>query len=322
MSSYFTLKNGLKAPLVGLGLWKIPPSSAADQVYNAIKLGYRLFDGAADYGNEVEVGQGIKRALDEGIVKREDLFIVSKLWNTFHAPANVKIGLDKTLKDLGLDYVDLYYIHFPIATEFVPVETKYPPAFGVDDNAPFVFEDVPIIETYRALEEAVDAGKVKSLGISNFPGALIQDLLRNKLTHPPVALQIEHHPYLVQPRLVKYAQDLGLFVVAYSTFGPQSFVELNHPKVKNVSKLFDHELIKSIAKAHGKEPSQILLRWVTQRGLAVIPKSSNPERLLQNLQVENFDLTEDEIKQISDLDIGLRFNDPWDWKNQEIPTFV
>lgn len=322
MSSLFTLNNGLKVPLVGLGLWKIPRDTAADQVYNAIKLGYRLFDGAADYGNEIEVGQGIKRALDEGLVERKDLFIVSKLWNTFHAPSSVKIGLDKTLKDLGLDYLDLYYIHFPIATEFVPVETKYPPAFGVDDNAPFVFEDVPIIETYRALEEAVDAGKVKSLGISNFPGALIQDLLRHKLKYPPSALQIEHHPYLVQPRLVKYAQDLKMLVVAYSSFGPQSFVELNHPKVANVAKLFEHDVINSIAKAHGKEPSQVLLRWATQRGLAVIPKSSNPDRLLQNLQVENFDLTEEEIQKISDLDIGLRFNDPYDWKNQGIPTFI
>ncbi|KAH3664338.1 hypothetical protein WICMUC_005723 [Wickerhamomyces mucosus] len=321
MSSYVTLSNGLKAPLVGLGLWKIPTDTAADQVYNAIKLGYRLFDGAADYGNEVQVGEGIKRAIGEGIVKREDLIVVSKLWNTFHSPSNVKIALDKTLKDLNLEYLDLYYIHFPIATKFIPIEEKYPPAFG-DPNAPFEFEDAPIIDTWRALEKEVDAGRIKSLGISNFPGALIQDLLRHKLSHRPVALQIEHHPYLVQPRLIEYAKRENLQVVAYSSFGPQSFVELNHPKVEKVPKLFDHDVIKSIASKHNKETSQILLRWATQRGLAVIPKSSNKDRLLQNLHVEDFDLSEDDIKQISDLDIGLRFNDPWDWKNSGIPTFI
>lgn len=319
MSSTITLNNGLKAPLVGLGLWKIPNAVAASQVYNAIKLGYRLFDGAADYGNEVEVGQGIKQALDEGLVKRDELFIVSKLWNTFHHPNNVKLALDKTLKDLQLEYLDLYYIHFPIAQAFVPFEKSYPPGFGITEE--FEFEDVPIIETYRALEEAHAAGKIKAIGVSNFNGALLQDLLRGAKVKPS-ALQIEHHPYLVQPRLVEYAQRSGLWVVAYSSFGPQSFVELDHPKVKDLQPLFDHEVINTIAKAHGKQPSQVLLRWATQRGLGVIPKSSNKDRLLDNLTVEDFDLTQEELDKISALDQGLRFNDPWDWKNAGIPTFV
>nr|QFR37187.1 aldo-keto reductase [Cyberlindnera americana] len=319
MVSYVTLNNGLKAPLVGLGCWKIPKDTAADQVYNAIKLGYRLFDGASDYGNEVEVGNGIKKALDEGLVKRSDLFIVSKLWNTFHHPNNVKTALDRTLKDLQLDYLDLFYIHFPIAQSFVPYEVSYPPGFGTTEL--MEFEDVPIIETYRALEAAVEAGKVKSLGISNFSGALIQDLLRGAKIKP-VALQIEHHPYLVQSRLVEYAQKSGLWVVAYSTFGPQSFIELDHPKAKDLEALFVNPVITSIASAHGKQPSQVLLRWATQRGLGVIPKSSNKGRLLDNLNVEDFDLTEEELKKISALDQGIRFNDPWDWKDTGIPTFI
>lgn len=319
MSSYITLNNGLKAPLVGMGLWKLPNASAAEQVYNAIKLGYRLFDGASDYGNEIEVGQGIKRALDEGIVKREELFIVSKLWNTFHHPTNVKIGLEKTLTDLQLDYVDLFYIHFPIATAFVPVKTLYPPGFGVTED--FEFEDVPLIETYRALEEAHSEGKIKAIGISNFSGALVQDLLRGAKVKPS-ALQIEHHPYLVQPRLVEYAQKQGLWVVAYSSFGPQSFFELDHPKAKNLETLFKNPVLISIAEKHGKQSSQVLLRWSTQRGLGVIPKSSNRDRLLDNLHVEDFDLTEEELKQISGLDQGIRFNDPWDWKDAGIPTFI
>lgn len=320
MSSIVTLNNGNKIPLVGLGLWKIPNEVAAEQVYQAIKQGYRAFDGATDYGNEVEVGEGIKKALDEGIVKREELVIISKLWNTFHHPDNVPKNLEKNLKDLQLDYIDLYYIHFPIATKFIPIEKKYPPAFGFEGED-FEFEDVPILDTYRALEKLVQQGKIKSIGVSNFSGALLQDLLRGAKIRP-AALQIEHHPYLVQDRLIQYAQSQGLLVVAYSSFGPLSFIELDSDVAKTTPPLFENEVIKKIASKHGKTPSQILLRWATQRGIAVIPKSSNKERLLQNLTVENFDLSEADLKEISGLDKGLRFNDPWTWKDAGIPTFI
>lgn len=318
MSSYVTLNNGLKAPKIGLGLWKIPKEVAADQVYNAIKLGYRSFDGAADYGNEVQVGQGIKRALDEGLVKREDLFIISKLWNSFHHPKNVKIGVEKTLSDLGLDYVDLYYIHFPISQKFIPIEESYPANFGTSGK--YELEKVPLVDTYRALEEQVRLGKIKSLGVSNFNGGLLLDLL-NYAEIKPVALQIEHHPYLVQPKLVEFAQKQDLFVVAYSSFGPQSFIELEMESAKNAPKLFDHSTITCIATKHGKSASQVLLRWATQRGLGVIPKSSNKGRLLENLQVEDFDLTKEEIESISALDRNLRFNNPWYWLDAGIPIF-
>jgi len=123
-------------PSAGLGLWKMPKETCADAVYNAIKAGYRLFDSACDYGNEEQTGQGLKRAIDEGIVKREDLFIVSKLWNTFHQPQHVKLAAQKSLADLGLDYLDLYLIHFPIPLQFVPIETRYPPEWIHDPSAP------------------------------------------------------------------------------------------------------------------------------------------------------------------------------------------
>lgn len=312
------LNNGIEIPQIGFGCWKVNTDTAADQIYAAIEAGYRLFDGAMDYGNEKEIGEGIKRAIADGIVKREDLRIVSKLWNNFHHPKSVEIAINKILSDLSLEYLDILYIHFPIAQKFVPIDKKYPPNFYCGENG-WEFEDVPLAETWKALESLVDSGKVKSIGISNFSGALIQDLLRGCKIKPQL-LQIEHHPYLVQERLVEYVQSEGIVITGYSSFGPQSFIELNHPKVANVKPLFSHEVILDISKSHNVSPGKVLLRWATQRGICVIPKSNQKERLLENFQVNDFELTNDEIASISSLDIGLRFNDPWDWA--KIPSFI
>lgn len=316
---YVTLNNGIKIPQVGFGCWKLVNEVAADQIYEAIKIGYRLFDGAQDYGNEKEIGQGIKRAIKEGIVKREDLVVVSKLWNSFHDPKNVEVAINKVLSDLDLDYLDIFYIHFPIAQKFVPIEKKYPPGFYCGENG-WEFEDVPLSVTWKAMENLVDQGKVKSIGISNCNGALVQDLLRSARIKPQL-LQIEHHPYLVQPRLVKYAQDNGIHVVAYSSFGPQSFLELDHPKAKDTVSLFEHDTIKEIAAKHNVSTSKVLLRWATQNGVLIIPKSNRKERLLENFSVNDFQLDEEDMNKITGLDMNLRFNDPWTW-GAEIPTFV
>lgn len=123
-------------PQVGLGLWKMPKDVCADAVVNAVETGYRLFDSACDYGNEKQTGEGLKRAIDSGKVKRSDLFVVSKLWNTFHHPDHVKMAVKKSLEDLGLEYLDLYLIHFPIAQKFVPIETRYPPEWIHDPSCP------------------------------------------------------------------------------------------------------------------------------------------------------------------------------------------
>ncbi|CAG60240.1 GRE3 [Nakaseomyces glabratus] len=326
MSSVVTLNNGLKMPLVGLGCWKIPNDVCAQQVYDAIKIGYRLFDGAEDYGNEKEVGQGIRKAIDEGVVKREDVFVVSKLWNSFHHPDHVKMALKRTLSDMGLDYLDLFYIHFPIAFKYVPFEEKYPPGFytGKEDekNGHITEAHVPIIDTYRALEQCVEEGLIKSIGISNFSGSLVQDLLR-QCKIKPVALQVEHHPYLTQEHLVEYCKDNGIQVVAYSSFGPQSYIELNHPLAKNTPNLFHHDTIKQIANNHNVATSQVLLRWATQRGIAIIPKSSKKERLQDNLMIdEKLTLTHKELEAISKLNKNLRLNDPWDWLDGKFPIFA
>lgn len=159
------------------------------------------------------------------------------------------------------------------------------------------------------MESLVDKKLTRSIGISNFSAQLVMDLLRYARIRP-ATLQIEHHPYLTQTRLVEYAQKEGLTVTAYSSFGPLSFIELSVQDAVNSPPLFEHELIQSIAEKHGRTPAQVLLRWATQRGVAVIPKSNNPRRLKQNLEVTGWNLEEDEIRAIAQLDRGLRFNDP------------
>ncbi|KAK9474997.1 NADP-dependent oxidoreductase domain-containing protein [Dipodascopsis tothii] len=305
-----------KMPQVGFGLWKVPTSICADTVYNAIKSGYRLFDGAQDYGNEKEAGEGVRRAISDGLVKREELFITSKLWNTFHSKEHVLRMTKKSLDDWGLSYFDLWLIHFPIAQKYVDPAERYPPnlLYDVEKNT-MEFEDVSIQETWTEMEKAVELGYAKNIGVSNFQGALLLDLLRYAKI-PPAVLQVEHHPYLTQEPLIQLAKKKGIAVTAYSSFGPQSFLELAHPAAQKVGLLLESDLVTKIATAHGKTTAQVLLRWATQRGLAVIPKSNNPGRLAENLNHTDFDLTEDELKSISALNVGLRFNNPADWPGE------
>src|SRR6266536_3226045 len=265
----------------------------------------------ADYGNEKEAGEGVARAIKDGLVKREDLFIVSKLWNTFHEADKVGPICRKQLGDWGLDYFDLYIVHFPVALKYVDPSVRYPPGWAYDGKDDIQLSNASIQETWTAMESLVGKGLTKSIGISNFQGSLILDLLRYAKIRP-ATLQIEHHPYLVQPTLIKLAQDEGIAVTAYSSFGPQSFIELQWKKAKDTPVLFVHPVVTAAAKMHEKTPAQILLRWATQRGLAVIPKSNNQERLQQNLHVTDFDLADGELQAISALDQGLRFNNPTD----------
>jgi len=295
-------------PLVGFGLWKVTKATTGDTVYKAIQAGYRLFDSASDYGNEKEAGEGLARAIKDGLVKREEVFITSKLWNSNHAKADVRKLAEKGLADWGLTYFDLFHIHFPISLEHIPIEKKYPAEWqGLDGKVNLA--KVPLQETYQALEELVDAGLVKNIGVSNYSGALLVDLVRYARI-PPAVLQIEHHPYLTQEPLLRLTRELGIAVTAYSSFGPASFIELNMDR--NIAPLFENDVVAKFASKHNKTPAQVLLRWATQRGLAVIPKSNDPTRLAQNLQSADFDLSDEEIRSISALDQGIRFNDPAD----------
>jgi len=292
---------------LSFGLWKVTKETCAETVYHAIQSGYRLFDSAGDYGNEKFSGEGLKRAIDEGLVKREDVFITSKLWNTFHARDHVHALAKKQLADWGLDYFDLFLIHFPIALQYVDPNHRYPPEWFGDDGKVHV-QRTPIHETWQAMEELVDLGLAKAIGLSNSNGSLILDVLRyNK--KPISVLQIEHHPYLTQEPLIQLCRDADIAVTAYCSFGPQSWVELNMAQGAT-SLLTDNKTISKIVEETGKTPAQVLLRWATQRGIAVIPKSNDKQRLMKNLDCMDFNLTAEQMKEISSLDCDLRFNNP------------
>ncbi|TAQ86393.1 hypothetical protein B7494_g5295 [Chlorociboria aeruginascens] len=313
------LNSGYLMPQVGFGLWKVDNATCADTVYNAIKTGYRLFDGACDYGNEKEAGEGVARAIKDGLVKREDLFIVSKLWNSFHDKDQVEPIAKKQLADWAIDYFDLFIVHFPVALKYVAPEVRYPPGWTFSEEDGIQLSNATIQETWTAMEGLVEKGLTKSIGISNFQGSLILDLLRYAKIRP-ATLQIEHHPYLVQPTLVELAKSEGIAVTAYSSFGPQSFRELEWEKATGTPLLFDHPTVVALSKKHNKTPAQVLLRWATQRGLAVIPKSNSQHRLEQNLNVTDFDLEPQELEAISALNRNLRFNNPTDVRSSNLLT--
>ncbi|KXH40708.1 aldo/keto reductase [Colletotrichum nymphaeae SA-01] len=305
-----TLASGREMPLVGFGLWKVPRETCADTVYNAIKTGYRLFDGAYDYQNEKEAGEGVRRAIADGLVKREDIFITTKLWNNYHRKEHAVAMAKKQNETWGLGYIDLFLIHFPVALKYIePSKLEYP-CWWMDAAQTIVEPDnVPIRETWECMEQIADDGIAKSIGVSNFQAQSLYDI-QSYARHPISALQIEHHPYLVQPDLISMAQENKIAVTAYSSFGPQSFLEIYNKRATGAQGLFEVDAIKAIADKYKVTPAQVLLRWATQRGVAVIPKSNSQHRLKQNLEVNGFDLTAEEIESISDLDRGLRFNDP------------
>jgi len=302
-------------PALGLGTWKLEKSSCAQTVLRALKLGYRHIDCAADYGNEKQVGEGIRLAIAEGVVaSRRDIFVASKLWNTFHDPAHVPLALKKTLDDLGLEYLDLYLIHFPVALAYVPIEKRYPPGW-VDptDKEPTIhFANVPLQKTWRAMESLVtETGRVRNIGVSNIKAAQLWDLLTYAKI-PPAVIQVERHLYNQQSALVKLCRGRRLTCVGYSPLGSNSYVGLGLASGEGpCDKAAEEPAVRALALRLGKTPAQVLLRWNFQTSMGgTIPKSSKPGRLAENLDVFDFELTDEDIASLAPLDRKHYFNDP------------
>jgi len=311
----------MNIPSIGLGFWKVPRPKASDLVPAAIRVGYRHFDCACDYGNEAEVGLGLETALASGLCRREELWITSKLWNTYHAREYVRPALERSLEDLRLQYLDLYLIHFPIAQRFVPFETRYPPGWFFDPDAPsprMEFAKVSLHETWAAMEELVHAGLVKHIGICNTGTALLRDLLSYCRIRPAV-LQVELHPYSTQEKLVRFCREEGIAVTAFSPLGAQSYHSIGMAKAGE--SILDEPVVKAAAQRHGKSAAQVLLRWGVQRGTAVVPKTERFERLAENLAIFDFQLNPDDMAAIGALNRNRRFNDPGDFAESAFNTF-
>ena len=316
--SYQSIKD---IPNIGFGLWKISNEVCADVVYEAVKQGYRHFDAASDYGNEKEVGIGLKRAMDEGLCNRGDLWVTSKLWNTYHHPSHVPMALQRTLEDLQLEYLDLYLIHFPIALEFIDFEERYPSEWFFEpeaSNPAMKLAKIPLADTWHAMEELKVNKKVKHIGICNYSTGLLNDLM-NYCQIPPELLQIESHPYLSQENLIRLAKQHGLEVTAFSPLGSLSYVELE--MAEQSESILDQNVVKEIAKRLNCSPVQVVLRWGTQRGTSVLAKSISAERMAENLASNNIELTPKDMMAISNLNRNRRFNDPGDFCEGAFNTF-
>ncbi|NLR90226.1 aldo/keto reductase [Flammeovirga agarivorans] len=299
MSKSFKLNNGKTIPSIGLGTWKSKPGEVYDAVKKAIKLGYRHIDCAAIYENEPEVGNAIKESIEQGIVKREDLFITGKLWNDSHLKEDVPKAMEQTLSDLKLDYLDLYLIHWPIAYKKGVKFTQKKEEF-------LTSEEAPLLETWQAMEALVESGKALSIGVSNFGVSNLEHILTNAKI-PPAVNQIEMHPLNQQRTMMEYADAHGIILTAYSPLGTKdSLMEKDgvHPPV-----LLENELLKEIADKHGASTAQVMLAWANRRETVAIPKSVHEHRLKENLESEKIQLTPWDLREIARLNEKYRFVD-------------
>ena len=255
-----TLNNGVEMPILGFGVFQIPDHETEEAVSQALDAGYRLLDTAASYGNEEAVGRAIARS---GI-RREELFVTTKLWIQESGEAGTERAFDASMERLGLDYLDLYLIHQPFGDYY---------------------------GEWRAMQRLHAEGRIRAIGVSNFGADRLTDLILHNDVAPAVN-QVETHPFRQNVVLHQQMAELGVQIESWGPFA------------EGRNGLFSHPVLAAIGQAHGKSVGQVVLRWLTQRGVVVIPKSVRPERMRENLDVFDFVLTDDEREQIAALEVG------------------
>lgn len=305
------LSDGNTIPQLGLGTWKSEPEKAPQAVMDAIDAGYRHIDAAMIYRNEPGVGKGISNKIADGTVKREDLFITGKVWNVFHSRDLVVPAVKKTLEDLQITYADLFLIHWPMGYRENSKQGTNGHVEGDglaprDKDGKFLLSEVDFIETWKGLEDAVNLGLCKSIGISNFSKAQIERVFAI-CKIKPVMLQIECHPYQSQVELIKYAKTKGMAVTGYSPLGSGDRVW----RKPSEPVLMTDPAISAMAIKYGKSNAQILIRFNLQRGVVTIPKSVTKDRILSNMEVFDFDLSADDISKLEGMTnaTNFRFNE-------------
>ncbi|XP_051563751.1 aldo-keto reductase family 1 member A1-B isoform X1 [Myxocyprinus asiaticus] len=297
MNDFAVLSTGRKMPLVGLGTWKSEPGKVKQAVIWALQSGYRHIDCASIYANEPEIGEAFQEMLGpDKAIRREDVFVTSKLWNTKHHPDDVEPSLIKTLKDLNLEYLDLYLIHWPYA--FQRGDTPFPRK----EDGTILYDEIDYKQTWAAMEKLVGKGLVRAIGLSNFNSRQIDDIL-SVANVKPTMLQVECHPYLSQVELLAHCRDRGLVMTAYSPLGSPDRA-WKHPEEPV---LLEEPTIAALAKKYNKTPAQIIIRWQTQRGVVTIPKSITESRIKENIEVFDFTLEPEEMSHMTELNRGWRY---------------
>lgn len=264
------LNNGVKMPILGIGTYALSDSQAENSLYWALKAGFRLINTAKIYGNESGVGRGIKRAVDEGIVKRSEIFVTTKMWTSDYS--NGAAAIETSLNNLGLDYIDLMILHHSQPSNDA--------------------------EAYKSLENALNEGKLRAVGLSNYYEPEDFDRLVNSTTIRPAILQNETHPYHQSGEMKNHISKYGTLLESWYPLGGRGHTQ----------ELFNNSVISSIAETHNKSSAQIILRWHLQAGNIAIPGSSNEQHIIEDYDIWNFSLTDDEMTQIAELEKNTRFS--------------